>query len=744
MFTLKKALGIPLVFLFLFLLGVMLKDAAAFSDTPATWPEARQAIDEMSAAGMVKGYEDGTYKPDRSVSKLEVVALLIRALGLEDRAKALDKAAVDYQMPAELYWGRGYLIAAVERGMLDKNHLSQLKPASPASRAEVAVLIFHALKLEPDETPLTFGDAALIPDDYRSCVAAVVKRNIMVGLPGNVFKPNETITRAQMAVLLARLIEKGMADPYPGRWVTGTLSSYDGASRQVTVRLSGDTSTVKVIGPSCAVYRDGAAASLADLVPGQRVRMVLDSSDKVVFLRLSGSGQGDGQAQVIFYKGRFLSAWLSDGVYNLRMVDLDNRNVTYKVASGVKVYRDGAWKEVFDLSEGDYIEIKVQDGAVSEITAPATDTARGEVVSVSSTLIKVEEDDGAGVSFTVPAGVLVEEAGATGSIAGVKKGDRVKVTAYGGQALKIEILSGGEGDVSGRIRALDKTGDLHITIRDDSGDDRLFAVEDDAAVYRDGGAIDFEDLLVGEYVNLELDSGDRVTRIEAPEGSVEISGEIQSIDKGGVLHVTVRDSAGDDWEFAVDSGVDVYRDGDRIDFADLSGNDFVIVKLGSRGKATRIEVTDEDSASTVSGTVTALTTGSSPRITVKKSNGSESRYSIASTAKYYRDGSRVSISELPVGCEVKLTLADGKAGKVEITDDQDITLEGEITGISTSRGRITIRQDSGNEFTYYLAGGARLRDEDGSTLTISELRTGWEVEIQLRDGEIYRLNVKDK
>src|SRR5450830_366829 len=102
-------------------------EGSSFTDLAgAEW--ARQATVEMAASGVVAGYPDGSYGPYNSVTKLEAVAMLIRMLGLEDQAKAAAEAGVDYNLPADLYWGSGYLIMAVQRGMLDEDYVYLLQP----------------------------------------------------------------------------------------------------------------------------------------------------------------------------------------------------------------------------------------------------------------------------------------------------------------------------------------------------------------------------------------------------------------------------------------------------------------------------------------------------------------------------------------------------------------------------------------------------------------------------------------
>jgi hypothetical protein len=50
-----------------------------FMDVPEThW--AAKAIDELSEKGIIKGYEDGTFRPDEPISRAEVAVMISRAL----------------------------------------------------------------------------------------------------------------------------------------------------------------------------------------------------------------------------------------------------------------------------------------------------------------------------------------------------------------------------------------------------------------------------------------------------------------------------------------------------------------------------------------------------------------------------------------------------------------------------------------------------------------------------------------
>ena len=89
------------------LIGLCLSPgAAAFSDVgPGDWFAG--AVGEMTEAGLLSGYPDGSFRPNQTISAAELVAVVARARGLS---------------PAEgqgAHWAAGYLQAALDRGWYD-------------------------------------------------------------------------------------------------------------------------------------------------------------------------------------------------------------------------------------------------------------------------------------------------------------------------------------------------------------------------------------------------------------------------------------------------------------------------------------------------------------------------------------------------------------------------------------------------------------------------------------------------
>jgi len=106
-----------------------------------------------------------------------------------------------------------------------------------------------------------------------------------------------------------------------------------------------------------------------------------------------------------------------------------------------------------------------------------------------------------------------------------------------------------------------------------------------------------------------------------------------------------------------------------------------------------------------------------------------------------RDGARIYLDEVLIGAEVELTVVDDTVIGIEVIEDQNTWIEGEIIRIDDYRGQLTIEQSNGSVFRFDFADDAYLRDYDGSSIRIRDLHTYEDVEIELRDGKIYRLYV---
>lgn len=198
---------------------------ARFSDINGHWAAA--AIENLTAIGVFSGYPDGTFQPDDAVTQAEAISLIMTVAGdeTEDDATAeeeLGTAEADEQEtdeeidedaeedteeePAEEVpgWAQKSVFKAAVKGVVNMNRFHS---SVQASRAQVAVWIAQSLEIEPaDCTEVPFTDESLISQEDLGYIMALQQEGILQGSADGSFNPNNAITRAEMAVIIDRLL----------------------------------------------------------------------------------------------------------------------------------------------------------------------------------------------------------------------------------------------------------------------------------------------------------------------------------------------------------------------------------------------------------------------------------------------------------------------------------------------------------------------------------------------------------
>lgn len=157
---------------------------------------ARLPVRELIARDVVRGYPDGTFRPERAVTRAEFVTILARALGWS----VSNEASLPFkdEIPG---WALPYLKAAWSRGVIGGYPDGTFRPDRAISRAELAVLITRALKLPEACGQVAFKDAHQIPPWAQEAVQRAAAAGIMQG-SGGYCRPAAFATRAEVAALV--------------------------------------------------------------------------------------------------------------------------------------------------------------------------------------------------------------------------------------------------------------------------------------------------------------------------------------------------------------------------------------------------------------------------------------------------------------------------------------------------------------------------------------------------------------
>lgn len=106
------------------------------------------AVARLEALDIIVGYEDGTFKPDNTITRAEFAAIAIRALGMEDIATG-SVANTKFVDVRGTHWASGYVNLATAQGIIVGYPDGTFKPENQVTYSEAIAMIVRLLGYEP-------------------------------------------------------------------------------------------------------------------------------------------------------------------------------------------------------------------------------------------------------------------------------------------------------------------------------------------------------------------------------------------------------------------------------------------------------------------------------------------------------------------------------------------------------------------------------------------------------------------
>ncbi|CAH0118985.1 hypothetical protein PAE9249_01482 [Paenibacillus sp. CECT 9249] len=169
---------------------------------------------KAACAGMVKGYPDGSFKPDQPVTRAEFTLMLMDALTQQGRIAELGVGAPSnpgsFKDQEKIgAWAQQEIAQAVASGIVQGYDDGTFRPDAPIIRAEMASMIARALQFTVETDALTgFADDHVIPEWAKGAAEALRQIGIVEGRGGNKFVPDGMATRAEAVVMLWRMVDR--------------------------------------------------------------------------------------------------------------------------------------------------------------------------------------------------------------------------------------------------------------------------------------------------------------------------------------------------------------------------------------------------------------------------------------------------------------------------------------------------------------------------------------------------------
>lgn len=189
---------------------IFVSSTLPFKDISGHW--AAGALGELADREIIGGYPDGSFKPDNKITRVEAVSILARVLALGPGNEKELRFKDNNQIPA---WARGAVAAAVKEGLVEgyprPDGTVVFNPGATVSRAELAALISRILKKKFGEVApavITFRDGYKIPAWAKDAVGVAGAKGIITGYPDGTFRPQNGVTRAEASAMILRLMNQ--------------------------------------------------------------------------------------------------------------------------------------------------------------------------------------------------------------------------------------------------------------------------------------------------------------------------------------------------------------------------------------------------------------------------------------------------------------------------------------------------------------------------------------------------------
>lgn len=162
--------------------------------------------------GYIKGYPDGSVRPEGNITREEITAILYRI-----KNKAYDEP---FTTSGEVYpdvkhdrWSVTEIEYMENQKVVEGYPDGEFKPSNKLTRAEFAAMICRFAKLQPKETENTFPDLKKEHWAYKN-IMMLYSNGLIQGYEDKTFRPEREITRAEVMTVVNKILGRKPLDSY--------------------------------------------------------------------------------------------------------------------------------------------------------------------------------------------------------------------------------------------------------------------------------------------------------------------------------------------------------------------------------------------------------------------------------------------------------------------------------------------------------------------------------------------------
>jgi hypothetical protein len=180
-----------------------------FEDLASHW--AKADIELLVHHGIVSGATETEFQPNRSITRAEFAALIVRALELDPTASTVEFTDVDSSA-----WYADTVTAATYAGIIGGYEDSTFRPNATITREELAAMVVRALNFVDVDAAVTADEEAELLASFTDAdqivwahneIAVALNAGLINGVTDETIGASSEATRAQAAVILKRFLD---------------------------------------------------------------------------------------------------------------------------------------------------------------------------------------------------------------------------------------------------------------------------------------------------------------------------------------------------------------------------------------------------------------------------------------------------------------------------------------------------------------------------------------------------------
>ena len=223
-------------------------------------------VDKLSSWGIINGYQDGTFGPDKTLTRAEFLTMIFNAGNTLTMMYVDDNGQPgNYEDIRTVHWAQPYWNALNDAGIIAGSGIkcSNTEMNKAITRNEMAVLITNMMykdyyedKVSVNNVSSVIKDYGAIPSNYRYYVEQAYGKGVISGYAeDSTFRGDNSLTRGQAASVVCRMLfaqdrtkisgtttVKPSTTPAATQWQkNGWINAYGTASAELRQILFGDS-----------------------------------------------------------------------------------------------------------------------------------------------------------------------------------------------------------------------------------------------------------------------------------------------------------------------------------------------------------------------------------------------------------------------------------------------------------------------------------------------------------------------